>query len=481
MPVLPDSADVRPDLSFSPASARLAVPALVDGNHKRVAFITLGCRANQVESSALAEQFKQLGWQIVPEQESAALYVVNTCTVTEQADAEARRLIRKRKREHPEARFAVTGCYAQIAPKPLAALEGVDFVIGNALKDQLAALVDERFWTGRPAEPWIMIDELDKSRVLAATGGASHLSRHRASLKIQDGCDYKCTYCIIWQARGPSISVPAKSVVQTAQRLRAEGYNEIVLTGINIGQYLCPETGADFAALLVMLTQAFTQPDASQRVRFRLSSLDPLEVTPAVIAAIADSGGVICPFLHLSAQSVDDGVLKAMARRHHVDEFEQIVTRFNAALPHAMISADIIVGFPGETDAAFNLTHERLARLPVHCLHVFRYSPRPGTPAALYKPQVPERIRKQRAEKLLALSRQKRVAFAQSMHGQTRLVLIEAQTEQGDWQGTSECYLKVCVAAEGLPTALEAGQVLNVVLMPAEPQAAAFDAKGTCV
>ncbi len=406
---------------------------------QRVAFVTLGCRANQVESSALAKNFESLGWQIVSSKETAALYVVNTCTVTEQADAEARRLIRQIRRHHPEARFAVTGCYAQMAPGVMAGLDGVDFVIGNALKDQLAALVHEKFWLGRPAEPWILVDELDKSRALAVTASAGSVSRHRASLKIQDGCDYKCTYCIIWQARGPSISVAVAKVLEAAMSLAQQGFQEIVLTGINIGQYQAQNT--DLNTLLQALIDRFQ----GSRVRFRLSSLDPLEVNDALIHTIAKSNGVICPFLHLSAQSVEDGVLKAMARRHHVADFERIVMQTASQIPDAMISADIIVGFPGESQLAFEATYERLAKLPVHHLHVFRYSPRPDTPAASYRPQVPERIRKQRGEQLLALSRQKRLDFAQTQVAKVRSVLVEERLENGYWLATSDNYLKVAL------------------------------------
>jgi threonylcarbamoyladenosine tRNA methylthiotransferase MtaB len=185
-------------------------------------------------------------------------------------------------------------------------------------------------------------------------------------------------------------------------------------------------------------------------VRFRLSSLDPLEVSDTLIETMATSKGVICPFLHLSAQSVDDAVLKAMARRHHVADFEHIVQQMAQILPEAMMSADIIVGFPGESEAAFEATFERLLALPVHHLHVFRYSPRPGTPAASYRPQVPERVRKERADRLLTLSRQKRAAFASAQVGMVRSVLLEERLENGDWLGTSDNYLKERFAKDPL-------------------------------
>lgn len=434
-----------------------------------VAFVTLGCKTNLLESSALAGQFSEMGWRVVPQDQAAGLYVFNTCTVTERADAEARRLIRKLRRQNPSARIAVTGCYAQVAAQELAAIDGVDFVIGNNLKDQLARLVavdhaDYRSsltLDGITVEQgaMVLVDEFDKSRELASpigsaagvgkTGG----SRTRGALKIQDGCDYKCTYCIIWQGRGPSRSLPVAATVQEVSRLVVEGFEELSLTGINIGQY--DHDGTDLAGLL----RAIAALPGTFRVR--LTSLDPLEVTPDLIAAVAESDGKVCPHFHLSTQSAHDGVLKAMARRHHEADLRAVCAGILAALPHAHIASDVIVGFPTETAEAFEHTYRVLSEIAMHTMHVFRYSPRPGTPAATMRPQVKDSIRKTRADRLIALAREKRRAFYDQSVGQVRPVLVEATTDgEGYNAGWTDNYLRVRLP-EGMG---EPGRILPVRL-----------------
>jgi threonylcarbamoyladenosine tRNA methylthiotransferase MtaB len=389
-----------------------------------VAFHTLGCKTNQLETSTLAETFQARGWRVVPFDEAASVYVINTCTVTERSDQESRRVIRRARLSNPNARIAVTGCYAQIAPDEVAALDGVHVVVGNQLKDQLAQIVETAMATDTPV---IQVTEIDKSRVLAG-GTVSAPGRTRGSLKIQDGCDYKCTYCIIWEARGPSRCLSVPDVQTQLARMVAEGFKEVVLTGINIGQY--DWQGTDLAGLLRNLIQV------EGDFRLRLSSLDPLEVTPELIAVMADSQGKICPHLHLSAQSADDMVLKRMARRHHVDHFQAVCQQFTQAMPQGCIGSDIIVGFPGETDAQFENTARVLAETPIHYFHVFSYSRRRGTPAASLPQQVPQRQIQARARQLTALSEEKFLAFREGLMGKTVEVIVE---ESGN-KGMSEQY-----------------------------------------
>jgi threonylcarbamoyladenosine tRNA methylthiotransferase MtaB len=424
-----------------------------------VAFLTLGCKTNLLESSALAEQFRALGWFVVPEDASADLYVFNTCTVTEKADAESRRLIRRAKRANPNARIAVTGCYAQVAPDTVAGIEGVDFVIGNNYKEQLVDILLNRFPDYRAENglgPLIQVDEFDKSRVLEQTAASNAgLERTRGSLKIQDGCDYKCTYCIIWKGRGPSRSLPVGQVLSKIEGLRDEGFKDITLTGINIGQYLfTDESGRRFE--LPELLEAICELPGTFRVR--LTSLDPLEVPERLIDVVARSNGRIAPHFHLSTQSADDEVLKRMARRHHVAAFRHVCEEIARQMPDALISGDIIVGFPGETEEAFENTFRVLSQVPMAALHVFRYSPRPGTPAAEFDQQVPERIRKERAQRLIALAAEKNRAFRERMVGKTLSVLVEREPEVSETpmtpkprlEGTSENYLKVWLPAQAV-------------------------------
>lgn len=415
---------------------------------RTVAFITLGCKANLLESSALAERFKQMGWQVLSEEQSASLYVFNTCTVTEKADAEARRLVRKLKRQNSASRVAVTGCYAQVSPQTFQAMGGVDFIIGNNLKDELPEIIVNQFanyYADLNDGPLILVDEFEKSRELVSrVGSFAGIARTRGSIKIQDGCDYKCTYCIIWKGRGPSRCLSVEAVTQQIQHMVHEGFKDITITGINIGQYL--HNGTDLAGLLRHVT---TQVEGDYQLR--LSSLDPLEVTDDLMNVMAESyyqNRRIAPHVHLSSQSAEDGVLKAMARRHHVKDLIYVCERLQSLMPHIAIGSDMIVGFPTETEEAFESSYQVIERIPMHYLHVFRYSPRAGTPAAEMRPQVQESIRKERASRLIALAEAKKEAFYQRFLGETLSMLCENQKEDGSMEGITENYLRVKLTAE---------------------------------
>lgn len=400
-----------------------------------VAFHTLGCRANQLETSTLATDFRNLGWELGSFDEPADVYVINTCTVTERADQESRRMIRRAKLSNPNARIAVTGCYAQVAPDELAAQNGVSFVIGNNFKDELAAIVSNAPAGEVNGTPFVKVSDIDKSRIMVGASSAA-IDRTRGSLKIQDGCDYKCTYCIIWEARGLSRSLPVADVKHQLGRMLFDGFQEIMLTGINIGQY--EHDGADLADLLQEL---ITLPG---RFRLRLTSLDPMEVTDKLIDTVANSDGKICPYFHLSAQSADDWVLKRMGRRHHVAGMQAVCEKIVERMPDACIGSDLIVGFPGETETRFESTLAALEATPMHYLHVFSYSARKGTPAATFAEAVPEREKKRRAQALRSWSNERHLAYRERFLGQELDVLVEeGLDEQGRPRGMSENYLKV--------------------------------------
>jgi threonylcarbamoyladenosine tRNA methylthiotransferase MtaB len=397
-----------------------------DVSSKTVAFYALGCRANQLEASALADEFRASGWEVLPFEDKASLYVINTCTVTHGGDSDSRRMIRRAVSRNPQAKVAVTGCYAQVSPEEVAAIEGVDFVIGNNFKQDVRHIIEAsgRMLSRAEAEtPEIHVGEMDKSRImLGAT--ASNLDRSRASLKIQDGCDFQCTYCIIWVARGKSRSLPMAVIEGQLKGLLDAGYQEIVLTGINIGQYEDPNSGEDLTALLARLISV------PGDFRLRLSSLDPFEVTSELISLVSGSKK-LCAYFHLSMQSAEDSVLKRMARRHHVQDIEQTCLMIKQAMPHAAIGADIIVGFPGETDACFETTYANLERLPVDMLHVFSYSKRKDTPAAEFDGQVNDVTKKQRSTRLMALSAHKKRAFYAAQVGRSLEVLVEGCGTKG--------------------------------------------------
>lgn len=437
-------------------------PSLETGR-RTVAFYTLGCKANQLETSTLATGFQDQGWNIVPFDEAAEVYVVNTCTVTERSDQESKRIIRRARLSNPEARIAVTGCYAQVSPDELAVLDGVSFVIGNNFKDQLVRIVQD---TPPSDKPLVQVSEIDKSRIMEGASSAA-IDRTRGSLKIQDGCDYKCTYCIIWEARGLSRSLPMEDIRLQLKRMIDEGFKEIMLTGINIGQY--EHDGADLADLLSELIQL------DGTFRLRLTSLDPMEVSDKLIDVVAGSSGKICPHFHLSAQSAEDYVLKRMGRRHHVADMLRVCETIAAKIPEASVGSDIIVGFPGETEERFEATYEALKRTYMNYFHVFSYSKRKGTPAAMFPDQVPEREKKARAQKLRALSDAKNLAYRQQFVGQTLAVIVEESEPGEPLKGMSENYLKVRIDPNGL--ALAPNDLTTVLIQQVSPELTA----GQCI
>jgi len=410
---------------------------------RTVAFHTLGCKANQLETSTLANQFQAQGWRLVPFDEAAEVYVINTCTVTERSDHESRRMSRRARLSNPQARIAVTGCYAQVSPDELAGLDGVSFVIGNNFKDQIVDIVESA-----PVleQPLVKVSEIDKSRIMTGASSAA-IDRTRGSLKIQDGCDYKCTYCIIWEARGLSRSLPVEDIKFQLRRMLEDGFKEVMLTGINIGQY--EHEGHDLADLL---NELVTLP---YHFRLRLTSLDPMEVSDRLIDAVAHSQGKICPHFHLSAQSAEDFVLKRMGRRHHVADMLRVCETIAQKIPHASVGSDIIVGFPGETPERFEVTYETLKNTYMNYFHVFSYSKRKGTPAATFPDQVPEREKKARAQRLRDLSDAKHLAYRQRFLGQELDVIVE----EGGEQGMSENYLKVQLASH--PTSLKPNDLIK--------------------
>lgn len=422
--ILPENLERSPDSK---------IPVLA----RTVAFYTLGCKANQLETSTLASQFQDQGWKLVPFDEAAEVYVINTCTVTERSDQESRRIIRRARLSNPNARIAATGCYAQVAPDELAALDGVSFVIGNNFKDQLVRIVQE---TPPSDRPLVQVSEIDKSRIMEGASSAA-IDRTRGSLKIQDGCDYKCTYCIIWEARGLSRSLPVEDIRLQLQRMLDEGFKEIGLTGINIGQY--EHEGADLADLLTELIQL------SGEFRLRLTSLDPMEVSDKLIEVVQQSAGKICPHFHLSAQSAEDYVLKRMGRRHHVADMLRVCETIAQKIPQASVGSDIIIGFPGETAERFEATYETLKSTYMNYFHVFSYSKRKGTPAATFPDQVPEREKKARAQKLRALSDEKNMVYRQRFLGQTLNVIVEESEPGEPLKGMSENYLKIEIDPNG--------------------------------
>jgi threonylcarbamoyladenosine tRNA methylthiotransferase MtaB len=377
---------------------------------KRVAIATLGCKTNQFESASMIEQFQQGGYCIVPFTEPADIYVVNSCTVTARTDAETRRLIRRARRLNPEARIVATGCYAQVAPGELERMPEVDSVLGNREKRSIAGLVEAGV---------SLVSDIAAETVTGPLGLESFAEHTRAFLQVQNGCDSFCAYCIVPYARGRSRSVPIDEALQGVRNLAANGYQEIVLTGIHLGAY-----GIDLEPGL-SLTELVRRIDVERTVpRLRIGSVEPNELTDELLALMAGSK-IVCPHLHLPLQSGSDTVLRRMGRRYTPDFFRDLAARIHQALPHAFIGADVIAGFPGESEDEFAATVQLIRDLPFSDLHVFPYSSRKGTKAAGMTGQIPGSTIKKRAEILRGIAAGKKAAFLESQAGIELQVLVQ--------------------------------------------------------
>ncbi len=402
------------------------------------AIITLGCKVNQYESESLACALKEAGWTAAVDS-PADLVIVNTCTVTASAGRQSLQAVRQAVRRHPGARVVATGCDAQIEPERLAAVDGISLVVGQADKARIPELVSAMDRKDS-LSPVTLVSALDcKGTHLPPPGHMVAGSRTRPSLKIQDGCDAFCTYCIVPYTRGPCRSLPADQVLAQIGELHRAGYHEVVLTGIHLGRY-----GRDLALRrsLSGLLAAIEETRAISRVR--LSSIEPLEFDPALIGVLTASERV-CHHFHIPLQSGDDRILKRMARPYNSARVRQLVSELTRAMPRAAIGMDVLVGFPGESQAAFENTYRLVAGLPLAYLHVFPFSPRSGTPAATMPDQVPAAVVKQRCAALRRLGREKRQAFYRRFVGQCFTAPVEGRRDppSGQLKAVTDNYLPV--------------------------------------
>ncbi len=388
-----------------------------------VAIATLGCKVNQCESASFHENFAEQGYTVTPFSQAADIYVINTCAVTAKAAAQSRQFIRRAHRTNPDAKVVVTGCYAQVDPQKIQEiLAGPACIVGNANKHQLveAALAESSSCQEcNGEEKPHYFNEISLQKQISHLPYKGFAGRTRTFLKIQDGCNNFCSYCIVPYARGRSRSLDPADVLRQAALFTTEGYKEIVLTGIHVGHY-----GLDLTPAANLLDLLYELTKQSPEVRFRLSSLEPTEVSHELLQFMAATDNFM-PHLHIPLQSGDDSILQKMKRRYTVADFTKIINSCKTLLPHAAIGVDVLTGFPGEDDAAFSRTTELLETLPVTYLHVFPYSRRPGTPAADFSDQVPEKIKEQRVAVLRELDHKKRTAFYSSQLGDLHRVLTE--------------------------------------------------------
>ncbi len=412
-------------------------------NPTTVAIATLGCKANQYDSSFLEGKLNARNFRLVDFKESADIYIINTCTVTDRADMDSRNLIRRAHRRNPEAFTIVTGCYAQTKAQEVAQVEGVDLVLGNAEKAHLLDYLER----GRPDRTEIEVDNIFRHTELETFGMASYSRNTRAFLKIQDGCNQFCSFCIIPYARGRNRSIPIPRVLEELAALQAQGFQETVLTGIHIGTY-----GHDLPepSNLLALLKAIDRTRPIHRVR--VSSIDPEEINEEMIELITGSS-VLCPHMHIPLQSGDDATLKMMRRRYNAKKFFQVCETLTRKNPRFCIGTDVIVGFPYEDERRFENTRKLLEESAVHYLHVFPYSPKRGTASAKMLGQVPPAEKKRRACQLRSLSAAKSGEFRRRFIGTSVEVILErlidscqneGRSEQ-EWSGFSENYLPVAV------------------------------------
>lgn len=409
--------------------------------NKKVAFYTLGCKLNFSETSTIARNFTSEGFDRVDFSEKANIYVINTCSVTENADKRFKTIVKQAQKQNPEAFIAAIGCYAQLKPQELADVNGVDLVLGATEKFNITGYIYDLLSHPERSRGDGEIHSCQIEEADFYIGSYSIGDRTRAFLKVQDGCDYKCTYCTIPLARGISRSDTMTNVLDNAREISKQNIKEIVLTGVNIGDYGKGEFGnKKHEHTFLDLVTELDKVDGIERLR--ISSIEPNLLKNETIDLVSKSRAFV-PHFHIPLQSGSNAILKNMKRRYMRELYVDRVSKIKEVMPHACIGVDVIVGFPGETDDYFLETYNFLNELDISYLHVFTYSERDNTEAAEMKDVVPNNIRSKRSKMLRGLSVKKRRAFYESQLGSTRTVLFESENKEGYINGFTENYVKV--------------------------------------
>lgn len=427
-------------LRITRASSLLLKIVSLPAMPKTVALHTLGCKLNYSETSTLGRLLENEGFVKKDFEDQADVYVINTCSVTDNADKECRMLVRRIQRRAPEAMVVITGCYAQLKPEEIAAIPGVDLVLGAAEKFNITRHLQE-ITKGDSAR----ICSCDIDEVNIFTASHSIHDRTRTFLKVQDGCDYNCSFCTIPLARGKSRSDSIANVIRHAQTIAAQGGKEIVLTGINLGDFREPVAEADTGAGRKngRFQELIRELDLVEGIeRFRISSIEPNLLSNEIVEFVSNSKKFM-PHFHIPLQSGSNRILGLMRRRYQRELYAERVGLIKTLLPHCCIGVDVIVGFPGESDADFRETFDFLHSLDVSYLHVFTYSERDDTAALTLKPVVPMHVRNERNKQLRNLSYQKMQYFTARHIGQTRKVLFESKTKSGMLEGYTDNYIKI--------------------------------------
>ena len=407
-----------------------------------VAFYTLGCKVNHYETEAIWQLFNQHGYERIDFEKNADVFVINTCTVTNTGDKKSRQVIRRAIRNNPDAVICVTGCYAQTAPAEIMAIPGVDIVVGTQDRNKMIEYIEQYRNERKPINA---VKNIMKNRTYEEMTVPYFTDRHRASLKIQEGCNNFCTFCIIPWARGLMRSRDPEQVIKQAQMLVDNGYREIVLTGIHTGGY-----GQDFKGYNLAMLLRDLEENVKGLKRLRISSIEASQLTDEVIDVIRDSN-IIVRHMHIPLQSGSDTVLKRMRRKYTMAEYEERLLKLKDALPGLAVTSDVIVGFPGETEEEFMETYNFVKKHKYAELHVFPYSKRTGTPAARMQDQIDESVKDERVSRLIALSDQLAKEYAANFEGEVLDVIPEVPFKEdpnsGLYEGHSDNYLKVVFPA----------------------------------
>ena len=404
----------------------------------KVACITLGCRTNQHDTAEMQTLLEQEGFVMVNQREKADAYVINTCTVTQKSDTSSRQAVKKSLELNPDALVVFTGCYAQLNPEEATALPGLDLVLGNADKLEIAKLLKTKLRLWKKSEVTeIVMSDIHKKRIFRTIPVKNFQGITKAFIKIQTGCDEKCSFCTVVRARGKSVSDNRGNILNNIQEAINSGFKEITLTGINLGTWGI-DTGETFSSLIEDIIQL------PGDFRVRLSSINPMEIDNDLIRLIAETKK-ICSHLHIPLQSGDNNILKQMRRNYTREQYIEVVHRAINTIPNLGLGADVIVGFPGETDAAFENTRKLIEELPFSYLHVFSYSPRRGTEANDYKDDVPGNIKKKRNKILTQLIEEKGLEFRNKSLNTIATVLIENQRDKnsGKLKGHTDNYIPI--------------------------------------
>ena len=408
---------------------------------KKAAFYTLGCKLNFSETSTIARSFSAEGFDRVDFSEKADIYIINTCSVTENADKRFKTIVKQTQKINPGAFVAAIGCYAQLKPQELADVHGVDLVLGASEKFKITAYVNELLSRPERIRGVGEVYSCDIEEADFYVGSYSMGDRTRAFLKVQDGCDYKCTYCTIPLARGISRSDTLENVLKNAAEISEKGIKEIVLTGVNIGDYGKGEFGnKKHEHTFFELCEALDRVPGIERLR--ISSIEPNLLKNETIDFVSTSRTFV-PHFHIPLQSGSNDILKLMSRRYMKELYVDRIYKIKKVMPHACIGVDVIVGFPGETEEHFLETYNFLADLDISYLHVFTYSERDHTPAAIMEGEVPKNIRSKRSKMLRGLSVKKRRAFYENQLNTSQNVLFEGENKEGYIHGFTENYIKV--------------------------------------